>query len=67
MVVQRLAGLGELQNCHPECNAPPIGGGRRWVENTQGVASIRMLMLEVHIGQHSQFQSYRLFSFHRIP
>jgi hypothetical protein len=43
-----------------------LGVGRGWVETTQGVASIRMLMLEVQIGQLLQFQSYHLFNFHRI-
>jgi hypothetical protein len=25
--VQRSAGVGELLNCHPQCNAAPVGGG----------------------------------------
>ena len=31
--VQRSAGVGELQNCHPQCNAPPVGVDPHWGNN----------------------------------
>jgi hypothetical protein len=40
--VQRFTGGDQLQNCHAQCNAPPVWAWTTLGNNTPGIASIRV-------------------------